>query len=447
MKKLIVFLFIILLGFSYTGGPLTIKATETHFSFTFYNYYNNVSEINSGNINLQGSRHFVFDLRWSTYARFSNEVAITKIQFLNSSYVSVGSFNYADVYPTKTDVTQIGGLHDFDMDRYNVSQDAKYFRIYLALEKPAGSDSSFLAYMNESTYDIEPVENLGFFHNIDNMISDTYREIKFAYVPYDYYNGEDPGFWPDETFWVGWYIYNYQTNQNYLYYFDRPLSEYEYSEYATGQIKWVDFYPYYAYYKYAYYHVNLSVYGEPYGYEFKFLPEKEVEDPIIDGYQFVGWFDKNGKKYDFTNMVTPNQMTPGLLYNETPLTTEGTIYSGSTFYGGRFNLYARFTKELSGGALPGQDDYNVPDALAYLLDDFGLYNNNGFILVYFLLILIINATLLWAFKMDFMVLSIINLLITAVFMFMNLLPVVVSLLLSLFLGVSLFISVSKGVNI
>jgi len=144
-------------------------------------------------------------------------------------------------------------------------------------------------------------------------------------------------------------------------------------------------------------------------------PRPDDPTPPTD-FNFVGWRRANQEWYYF-DTIDPSYFTDGVM-----------------------NLYAVYQPINS---FDPPDDPEADGLFEDLLTAFGLFNTPGFLFLYFLIIFIITIPLLFL-KLPVFVMMVLDILVTALFLFLGFLPIFVTILMFMIFAAGIMFSLRKG---
>ena len=145
----------------------------------------------------------------------------------------------------------------------------------------------------------------------------------------------------------------------------------------------------------AVYYDRLNVYTTE---VFYYIPIQPIDPTPPTNYRFIGWMLNDGEMFDFY-----------------------TIPTAENYDGTNLPLKAVYQLVGIGQQTPTELSTNMPEALADLLDMFGLYNFTGFIIVYIITMLLVVVPMIMAgFKTMIILISMI--VVTGLFTFLGMLP-------------------------
>jgi uncharacterized repeat protein (TIGR02543 family) len=142
-------------------------------------------------------------------------------------------------------------------------------------------------------------------------------------------------------------------------------------------------------------------------YTFISVPDKPTDPTPLPNYVFTGWRTINGDIFDFT-FVTENMFSN--------IGTNAVL-----------NLYAQFQLNQDIEFDTGDPDINAPQALTTILTAFGMNNYSGFIVLYVLCLSALTIGLL-LLKLSGFIIVLVDIIVTALFMFLGWLPIFVSII-------------------
>lgn len=150
------------------------------------------------------------------------------------------------------------------------------------------------------------------------------------------------------------------------------------------------------------YRVNYYLKGDIYLSDlFNFIPEQPNDPLMLSGEYFEGWYFANGNEYDFNSVITDTQL-----------------------FNNELNLYALITNRA-----PIDTDLGDPEPSEFfgsLFDTIGMNSTTGYAIMY-LIVIILALVGLKSINVPNIMMMITMILITAIFMFMGFLPVLMGI--------------------
>jgi hypothetical protein len=147
-------------------------------------------------------------------------------------------------------------------------------------------------------------------------------------------------------------------------------------------------------------------------------PPRPTEPTPTSGFEFVGWRRATQEWYYF-DTIDPSYFTDNVM-----------------------NLYSVYQPVLA-YTPPTETD---PDTLFEdLLTAFGLFNTPGLIFIYFVIIFIITLPLLF-WRLPVFIFMIVDILVTAIFMFLGFLPIFVIIVMFMIFAAGIFFSLKRGAS-
>lgn len=144
------------------------------------------------------------------------------------------------------------------------------------------------------------------------------------------------------------------------------------------------------------------------------------------GYDFTGWYTNDGTLYDFQSVVA----------------IPDSWYINDVFY-----LYAKYAVSPSDEDLPttpGGEEYSP---IMVLLAAYGLNNTGGQTFVYVVFLVLINGLVYWFFKPSVLISATLSLGLTAMFMYLGILPLAVSIIMLSIMILVLLMSFRGGLTV
>lgn len=406
MKKLLSLIAVALMSFSMTlfPKPVSVKAAPLGMNFAVENVFSTYWRFYSPIIHLNGSRHVIMVITGCDTAGCqltqSPGIGDAVITFYNSSNVATKDFDLSALIQT----TNANGTYDLDLDLLTVPT-SSYFRVSIPYAY-VGSNP-YLSLVNNSTYDLWPAEDVHVVQYIDGTtIIDTQTFVDYP----------DPTNVPSDPTRAGYQFAGWAKANGTIYDFlniqaipDSDLINNTFYLYAS-------FFPV----ETANFMNGLVVFDTT---TFTDTVTRPASDPVKASYVFQGWYDRFDVLFDFSQAPTEAQYNP----------SDGELY-----------LYAKWSLVLPNGTVPTEGVPNAIAALANLLTAFGMYNFPGLMFVYMVTMVALMGLLAWFIKPDTLIYIIVGLVVTTIFMFMQLLPLYASVIMIAFHIVALVYSFNSS---
>jgi hypothetical protein len=140
------------------------------------------------------------------------------------------------------------------------------------------------------------------------------------------------------------------------------------------------------------------------------------------GYNFIGWRTITGELFSVDNVKPEYKDENGYIF-----------------------LYAVFANVRGETFVPTNPSPNTPNSIFVLMDAIGIYNDAGFMIVYFIIMAIIIVTLLY-FKLNSAIVLMISLLVTGIFIYLGWLPIFVIILMAMLFLIGIFTAFKGGLE-
>lgn len=417
VKKLSTLLAIALISASFVvfPKPIKVEAAPTTTTWTSNYAYGSYYTIQSPLITISSAvRLLIWDINSLAYQKvypYITSFLDSGVRFYNSSDVLVGDITFKELLPTidNTPPNQQVSLEKtwvFDLDAFNIPSTAYKMRMQFAY-----SDSVAPVLSNFNiVYDLDPSSVLvtaNYWYN-DQIIS---QDV--------FYITPDLSLIPDTDtdIFVYWSLNDGTEVLGYMefpidspYVLDGILNLYAH----TVQEITILFYDGFD---------LVDTYSFGYFDSWQYYPD-ESDAPVVtrSGYIFTGWKTRLNEYYEFGRLPTNEELLLGT----------------------DFPLYATFVLEGPDG---DPLDPNTPaaiESLATWLSSFGWYNYEALMFLLFVFLVGINGFLAWKLQPPAFVYMVVSLVITVIFMFMNLIPLYVTYPLVLLLITGLIVSLKEG---